>query len=133
MNFWQQIQNAAEMGRTLPWLILIFVIASVILFAVRPNERQRIQTALLLFGLALAGLLVEATLLSNGFTRADSAYKWVRWSWRILLAIAFVNVSGALSLKCFWLPAGAAAAISARSADGGRLHSGDHHGAIERR
>ena len=83
MNFWHQIQNAAEMGRTLPWLILIFVIASVILFTLKPNERQRTRTALLLFGLALAGLLVEASLLSYGFTRADSAYKWVRWSWRM--------------------------------------------------
>jgi len=101
MNFWHQIQNAAEMGRTLPWLILIFVIASAILFTLKPNERQRTRTALLLFGLALAGLLVEASLLSYGFTRADSAYKWVRWSWRILLAIAFVNVTGAFVFEVF--------------------------------
>lgn len=101
MNFWQQLQQAAEMGRTLPWLILIFLFASAILFMLKPVERARTRTALLLFGLALAGLLVETTLLSYGFGRNDSAYKWVRWSWRILLALAFVNVSGAFIFEVF--------------------------------
>jgi small-conductance mechanosensitive channel/CRP-like cAMP-binding protein len=101
MNFWQHIQNAAEMGRALPWMILIFLIASVILFTLKPVERGRTRTALLLFALALAGLLVEATLLSYGFTRSHSAYKWVRWSWRILAALAFVNVAGAFIFEVF--------------------------------
>lgn len=82
-------------------MILIFVIASVILFALKPVERARTRTAWLLFGLSLAGLLVESTLLSYGFGRGDSAYRWVRWSWRILLALAFVNVSGAFFFEVF--------------------------------
>ncbi len=101
MSFWQQIQNAAEMGRALPWLILIFLVASVILFTLKPVERPRTRTALLLFLLALVGLLVEATLISYGFTRANSAYKWTRWAWRILLALAFVNISGAFIFELF--------------------------------
>lgn len=101
MNFWQQLQNAAEMGRTLPWMILIFLVASAILFTLKPVERMRTRTALLLFGLSLVGLLVETTLLSYGFGRGDSAYKWVRWSWRILLGLAFVNVSGAFFFEVF--------------------------------
>jgi small-conductance mechanosensitive channel/CRP-like cAMP-binding protein len=101
MNFWQQLQNAAEMGRTLPWMILIFLVAAAILFTLKPVERARTRTALLLFGLSLAGLLAEATLLSYGFGRGDSAYRWIRWSWRILLALAFVNISGAFFFEVF--------------------------------
>src|SRR5262245_25297311 len=101
MNVWQQIQAAAQMGRTLPWAILIFLLASAILFVLKPLERHRIRTAFLLFALALVGLLIETTLLSNGYGQSEVAYKWVRWSWRIFLAFAFVNVAGAFVFEIF--------------------------------
>ncbi len=92
MNFWQQIQTAAEM-KTLPWLVLVFVVASLILFVVKPSERMRLRTSLLLFAVSLVGLLVAATLLSYGAAPASSAYRWVSWSWRIFFAFAVVNVA----------------------------------------
>jgi small-conductance mechanosensitive channel/CRP-like cAMP-binding protein len=101
MSFWQQIQNAADMGTSLPWFLVVFFIAAIILFVLKPTERMRIRTAVLLFGLSLVGLLTAATLLSYGHGPNTSAYKWVRWSWRILLAFAFVNVAGALLFEVF--------------------------------
>src|SRR3989442_5326262 len=93
MNFWQQIQNAAEI-KTLSWLVLVFIAASVILFVVKPSERLRLRTALLLFAVSLVGLLVAATLLSYGVAQTSTAYRWVSWSWRIFFTFAVVNVAG---------------------------------------
>jgi len=96
MNFWQQLQLAADMGPTLPWVLLIFILASVILFALKPSERMRIRAALLLFAVAAVGFIVAATLLSLGVPPTRSAYKWVRWSSLILQWFAFVNIAGVL-------------------------------------
>src|SRR6266571_1928531 len=93
MNFWQQIQTAAEM-KILPWLVLIFIVALLILFVVKPSERMRLRTSLLLFAVSVVGLLVAATLLSYGVAQTTSAYRWVSWSWRIFFAFAVVNVAG---------------------------------------
>src|SRR2546430_7421393 len=96
MNLWHQIQAAADMGTTLPWILVVFVVAAVVLLIIKPAERLRIRTALLLFGVSLVGLLVAATLLSNGVATTKSAYKWITWLWRILMGFAFVNVAGVL-------------------------------------
>ena len=96
MSFWQQIQNAADMGRILPWFLLLFLITAFALFVFRPDERLRIRTALGLFGLSLIGLLAAATLLSYGVARPQSAFKWTNWAWRILMGFASVNVAGVL-------------------------------------
>src|SRR5262249_6502880 len=101
MSFWQQIQIAAQMGRTLPWVILIFLFASLTLVVLKPVERTRIRTALLLFTMAFLGLLINTTLLSYGYDQNDAALRWIRWSWRILLAFAFVNVAGAFVFEIF--------------------------------
>jgi len=95
MNFWQQILSAAEM-KTLPWLALIFILALIILFVVKPAERMRLRTSLLLFAVSLIGLLAAASLLSYGVAPTSSAYRWTSWSWRIFLAFAVVNVAGVL-------------------------------------
>jgi small-conductance mechanosensitive channel/CRP-like cAMP-binding protein len=101
MNFWQQIQNAAEMGRILPWVLLAFILASAILFVVKPSERMRLRTSLLLFALSLVGLLVAATLLSYGIASTSSAHKWVRWSWRLFLSFAVINVASVFVFEVF--------------------------------
>ena len=84
MSFWQQIQNAADMGTSLPWLVLVFFIAAIILFVLKPSERIRIRTAVLLFGLSLVGLLAATTLLSYGhgefFWRLRSSASPAPWS-----------------------------------------------------
>src|SRR2546422_4916571 len=101
MNFWQQLQTAAEMGPTLPWVLLIFVLAAVILFALKPSERTRIRAALLLLALAAVGFIVAATLLSLGVSPTRSAYKWLKWSSLILQWFAFVNLAGVIVFEVF--------------------------------
>src|SRR5882762_132098 len=101
MNFWQQLQIAADMGPTLPWVLLVFILAAVILFALKPSERTRIRAALLLFAVAAVGFMVAATLLSLGVSPNRSAYKWVRWSALILQWFAFVNIGGVIVFEVF--------------------------------
>ena len=101
MNFWQQLQIAADMGPTLPWVLLVFILAAVILFALKPSERTRIRAALLLFAVAAVGFMVAATLLSLGVSPTRSAYKWVRWSALILQWFAFVNLGGVVVFEVF--------------------------------
>src|SRR5437763_5954675 len=101
MNFWQQLQIAAEMGPTLPWVLLIFILAAVVLFALKPSERMRIRAALLLLALAAVGLMVAATLLSFGVPPTRAAYKWVKWSAQILQWFAFVNIAGVIVFEVF--------------------------------
>src|SRR5881227_1432848 len=101
MNFWQQLQMAADLGPTLPWVLLIFILAAVVLFALKPSERMRIRAALLLFALAAVGLMVAATLLSFGVPPTRAAYKWVKWSAQILQWFAFVNIAGVIVFEVF--------------------------------
>src|SRR3954466_1917582 len=96
MNFWPLIQQAAGMDRFLLWFLLLFVVAAVALLIIKPDERLRIRTALVLFGLSVIGLLMAATLLSYGIGRSQSAFKWTNWAWRVLMGFAFVNVAGVL-------------------------------------
>ena len=89
------------MGPTLPWVLLVFILAAVILFALKPSERTRIRAALLLFAVAAVGFMVAATLLSLGVSPNRSAYKWVRWSALILQWFAFVNIGGVIVFEVF--------------------------------
>jgi small-conductance mechanosensitive channel/CRP-like cAMP-binding protein len=101
MNFWRQIQDAAGTGTMFLWALVVFVAASLALFILRPAERARIRTALLLFGLSLVGLLVAAALLSNEIPKTNLAFKWTRWASRIFQWFAFVNVAGVLVFEVF--------------------------------
>ena len=100
MSFWQEILTAAEM-RTLLWLVLAFIVALFILFAVKPSARMRLRASFLLFAIALIGLLVAAALLAYGVAPASSAYRWVSWSWRIFFGFAIVNVAGVFIFEVF--------------------------------
>src|SRR5205814_1794830 len=101
MNFWQQLQIAAEMGPTLPWVLLIFILAAVVLFALKPSERRRIRAALLLLALAAVGFIVAVTLLWFGVSPTRAAFKWVKWSSLILQWFAFVNIAGVIVFEVF--------------------------------
>ena len=100
MNFWQEVLTAAEM-KTLPWLVLVFIIGLLILFVLKPAERARLRTSLLLFAVALVGLLVATSLLSYGVAPTGTAYRWVSWSWRIFFAFGVVNVAGVFVFEVF--------------------------------
>src|SRR5436305_4983852 len=102
MIFWQQLTNAAEMGASIfAWSLPIFVVAALALSIIRPAERPRIRSAVLLLALALVGLLTAAVLASSGVNPAKSSYKWVSWAARFLLWISFVNVASVFVFEVF--------------------------------
>ena len=92
MNLWQQMQNASGLGAMLPWMVLIFVLAALILYISKPLERMRIRAALLLFVSSAIALFIAALLSSYGLPQTSLAFKWTRWIGRILQWFAFVNV-----------------------------------------
>jgi small-conductance mechanosensitive channel/CRP-like cAMP-binding protein len=89
------------MGAAFAWVLFFFVVAGLGLFVLKPAERVRIRTALLLFALSLIGFIVAATLLSYGLPPTNSSYKWVRWAARFLQWIAIVNVAGVFVFEVF--------------------------------
>ena len=48
MNFWHNVQEAADIGIPFLWVVLVFVVTASILFVIRPAERMRIRNGLLL-------------------------------------------------------------------------------------
>ena len=101
MNFWQQLQTAADMERALPWVALAFIVGALVLLTLRPGERTRIRTAILLFAISFIGLLGAASLVSAGVTTSNSSYKWVTWVARLMLWIAVVNVVSVFVFEVF--------------------------------
>ena len=83
------------------WSLPIFVVAALALSIIRPAERPRIRSAVLLLALALIGLLTAAVLASSGVNPAKSSYKWVSWAARFLLWISFVNVASVFVFEVF--------------------------------
>src|SRR6185369_11859295 len=79
MTFWQQILAATGIGAVFPWVALVFIIAALILLYSKPEERMRIRTALLLFGLSVVAFVIAAALLSFGVPHTSLAFKWTRW------------------------------------------------------
>jgi len=101
MNFWQQLQNASGMASAFPWVIIFFFIGALVLFILRPLDRVRIRTAILLFVFGLVGLIAAAALTSTGVNTASPFYKWIRWAARIFEWIALVNVAGVFIFEVF--------------------------------
>src|SRR6266567_3132560 len=102
MSFWQQLTAAAEMGASIfAWSLFVFVVAALVLSIIRPAERMRIRSAVLLLALALVGLLTAAVLASSGVNPAKSSYKWISWAARFLLWISFVNVGSVCVCEVF--------------------------------
>jgi len=99
MNFWHNLQAAS--GGGFGWLFSAFLLAALSLFVLKPSDRTRIRTALLLFGLALIGLLAAAALLSFGIAPANPAYKWTHWAARFLEWSAIVSVASVFVFEVF--------------------------------
>ena len=94
MNFWNAVQSAAGTGTALGWLAFSFVAVSLTLFALFPEERVRIRTALLIFSLSIFGLLVSGTMLVLRQSQTGIPFRLVQWSAALLLWISVVNVAG---------------------------------------
>ena len=96
VSFWSNLQTAAGMGLTAPWLVLAFIVVSAALLAWVPAQRRRVGRSLLLFLVAGACLLISAALLSDGFSSDVSSYRWTRFIGLLLLSVAIINVAGVL-------------------------------------
>jgi small-conductance mechanosensitive channel/CRP-like cAMP-binding protein len=101
MTFWQQVQVAAGMRGAFVWAIVIFVVASLALNALRPAERMRIRAALLLFALSFLGLLLTASFAYRGVSPDSSLYLWFRWASLFSLWVAFINVGSVFVFEVF--------------------------------
>src|SRR5215467_9166341 len=93
MTFWQDVEKTSEMGRAYPWFGLGFVVVTLILMYLFPQERVRLRTSLILFGVSLLGCGVAVALLDFGFSPVGSLYLVVRFGSLLLLGIALVNVA----------------------------------------
>ena len=67
------------MAGALHWVAIGFILAAFLLFIFVPTGRKRIRTSLLLFGLAVIGLLASAALLSYGVAPDNLVYRVIRW------------------------------------------------------
>jgi small-conductance mechanosensitive channel/CRP-like cAMP-binding protein len=95
-SFWSNLQTAAGMGLTAPWLLLAFVAASAALLAWVPGQRSRVGRSLLVAVIAIACLLIAAALLTDGFPPDVGAYRWTHFLGLLLLSVALINVAGVL-------------------------------------
>jgi small-conductance mechanosensitive channel/CRP-like cAMP-binding protein len=96
MSFWHNLEHASAMSKGFYWLVVGFIVAAFTLFVYVPSERARIRKALLLFALAIVGLLIAAALLTSGATENSSAYRWVSWAALMVEGVAVINLAGVL-------------------------------------
>lgn len=73
------------------WLIVGFVAATALLFYLQPAERLRIRNALILFGVATAGLVAAGAILPTS-AGAGTVYLTCRGAALFMLAVATINV-----------------------------------------
>jgi small-conductance mechanosensitive channel/CRP-like cAMP-binding protein len=100
MTFWQQVQAAAGIPGFV-WALVVFVLAALILNALRPAERMRIRASLILFALAFFGLLLTASLAYRGTPTDRPVYLWLDWGSLFCLWIAFINVASVFVFEVF--------------------------------
>jgi small-conductance mechanosensitive channel/CRP-like cAMP-binding protein len=101
MSFWDQVELAAKMRGAFVWAAVIFVVAALVLNALRPAERMRIRAAMFLFALAFVGLLLTASLAYRGVSTDSSLYVWFRWAALFCLWVAFINVGSVFVFDVF--------------------------------
>ncbi|MBD0370268.1 MAG: mechanosensitive ion channel family protein [Pyrinomonadaceae bacterium] len=101
MSFWQNVQQAAGMSGYF-WVVLGFLVAAFVLFALVPAERRRVRGSVLLFALSFAGMLAGGTLMSYGAgehgpaSPLNTALRWTVWLARFIEAVAIINLTSVL-------------------------------------
>ena len=96
MSFWQSLKAASELGEALPWVVAIFLLVAVVLFAAKPAERRHIRGSVVMFVLSWAGLIIAAWILANGMSPRGGPYRWVQWGGLLLQRFALINIAGVL-------------------------------------
>jgi small-conductance mechanosensitive channel/CRP-like cAMP-binding protein len=93
MTFWQGVQDAAGMGGGLAWVALGFVVVALVLLALFPEERPRIRTAIILFGLSVLGFCIAGAMLAKGQSKSGTPFRAIHWPAALIGAVAMVNVA----------------------------------------
>jgi small-conductance mechanosensitive channel len=91
MAWWQNVEGAAGMPGAFRWLIVGFIAAAALLSYLQPAERLRIRNALVLFGVAIAGLIAAGAILPTS-AAAGTVYLTLRGAALFMLAVAIINV-----------------------------------------
>ena len=96
MSFWQHFLQASSIGVAFTWVTPLFFVTAILLYAILPRERMRLQTAVVLFLLSVVGLALAATLEYRGADANGSVYRWIRWASLLMQGVAYISVVSVL-------------------------------------
>ncbi len=91
MTWWQNTERAAGLPGAFHWLIVGFIVTTALLSYLQPAERLRIRNALILFGVASAGLVAAGAIFPTS-AGAGTVYLTLRGAALFMLAVAIINV-----------------------------------------
>jgi small-conductance mechanosensitive channel/CRP-like cAMP-binding protein len=104
MTWWQNTERAAGMPGAFHWLIVGFIVAAALLCYLQPAERLRIRNALILFGVASAGLVAAGAIFPTS-PAAGTVYLTLRGAALFMLAVAIINVASVFVFAVVLRPA----------------------------
>jgi small-conductance mechanosensitive channel/CRP-like cAMP-binding protein len=93
MNYWTNVETVSGLEGRFWWAAPLFLLVIIAIIRIRPGERRRVRTALVLFGLSIVGLLCAAGFLSAGMGTAHWIYICLRAVATFMMAMAVVNVA----------------------------------------
>jgi small-conductance mechanosensitive channel/CRP-like cAMP-binding protein len=94
VEFWRHLQSASGLGDGLAWAALAFALAAVLAGMILPAARGRVRGAVILFALAIIGLLAAAALRTGGSEITHVGYRWVRHLSLFFMGLAILSLAG---------------------------------------
>lgn len=82
------------MGFALPWVAGAFVLSALLAGALLPASRGRVRGAMILFVLAILGLLAAAALRAGGGEITHAGYRWARHLALFFMGLAVLSLAG---------------------------------------
>ena len=99
MTFWKNVELVSGMEGRFWWAALLFVAVMFVVFQLRPGERRRIRSTVVLFALSLVLLLAAGGFLTYGMGRDHWIYLVLRGTSSFMLAMAVVNVASVFTFS----------------------------------
>src|SRR5580658_10451194 len=93
MSFWTNVEKVSGLEGRFWWAALLFLGVTCVVFQLRPHERRRVRSTLILFALSLAALLTAAAFRTWGMDQTDWIYLGLRGMSFFMLAMAVINVA----------------------------------------
>src|SRR3954463_7705359 len=87
MELWHNILQASDVGAAFPWVLIGFVIASILLGMIDPSARGRLRAAIMIIVISGAGTVFAGIILSFSIDETNFAYRAMRDAGLILRAI----------------------------------------------